>query len=335
VRAQATREGTVILAQCSELPAQAQAISVDPRILSSRKTVFLVALLAVTFFCYWPTVALLGQSWISNSQYSHGGLVPCFALVLLWLRRGKLQGIEIGWHGWGIALLFVAGGLRLAAAYFYFDWLDAFSLLICLAGAVAFWGGRSALAWSWPAIAFLVFMIPLPYRFESALGLPLQRMATLASTYILQTVGIPALAEGNTILLSEVRMGIVEACSGLSMLLTFFALSTAVALLINKPLWEKACIVLSAVPIGIAANVIRISSTGVLHETVGHELADLVFHNLAGLLMMPLALGLLWLEMRFLSRLLVAPEPRSVSIPTPMNLRPRTFANLVAQPGKP
>ena len=45
----------------------------------------------------------------------------------------------------------------------------------------------------------------------------------------MQTLGRPALAEGNVILLNDVELGIVEACSGLRMLVVFFALSTAVA----------------------------------------------------------------------------------------------------------
>ncbi|MFO1532156.1 MAG: archaeosortase/exosortase family protein, partial [Thermoplasmatota archaeon] len=47
-------------------------------------------------------------------------------------------------------------------------------------------GGRTALRWSWPALAFLLFMVPLPFRLEKALAHPLQRVATLASTYALQ-----------------------------------------------------------------------------------------------------------------------------------------------------
>jgi exosortase len=303
----------------------------------------MASLAVILFWAYLPTVGELGYRWATSSEYSHGVLVPCFALALLWLRRKRLAAVKAGWNGWGIVLLLVGGTLRLLSARVYFDWLDAFSLLPCLAGAAVFWGGCAALRWSWPAIAFLVFMIPLPSRFEVALGFPLQRIATLSSTYILQTVGIPALAEGNVILLSEVRLEVINACSGLSMLLTFFALSTAVALLIDRPLWEKTIIVGSAVPIGVAANVIRIACTGMLHETVGHEMADLVFHTLAGWLMPPLALGLLWLEMRILNRLLVTPSkpalviiPRSITGASIKNPRRETTASqLLAQTGRP
>jgi exosortase len=276
--------------------------------LATRQVLLLAGLSFSLFWVYLPTVRELFYQWSTDSQYSHGYLVPAFALFLLWLRKEPWAKVVPGVYPWGLLLIFVGGLLRFVAGYIYFDWLDAFSLLPCLAGLAVFLGGRQALQWSWPAIAFLVFMIPLPFQLKMALGLPLQRIATIGSSYTLVTLGLPALAEGNTILLNDVQLGIVEACNGLSMLMIFFALTVAVAILIERPLWEKSLIVLSTVPIALVANVIRISVTGILHQTVSHSLADLVFHDLAGWLMMPLGLGLLWIELKLLSRILI-PTP--------------------------
>src|SRR5690606_18419528 len=109
-----------------------------------------------------------------------------------------------------------------AAGLAYVEWAEAAALVLTLAGLFALLGGRPALGWAWPALLFLLFMIPLPFRVEHALSHPLQRAATLGSTFVLQTVGLPALAEGNVIVLESGRIGVVEACSGLSMLLIFF-----------------------------------------------------------------------------------------------------------------
>jgi exosortase len=179
------------------------------------------------------------------------------------------------------------------------------------------------LRWSWPAIAFLAFMVPLPYRLEVALAHPLQRVATKASNYSLQTLGLPAVAEGNVIFMNESQIGVVEACSGLSMLMIFFALSTALTFVVDRPWWQKLLLVLSAIPIALIANITRITVTGVMHETVGHELANLVFHDLAGWLMMPFALILMWIELQIFARLFVevarpariAVSPLEVSAP--------------------
>jgi exosortase len=257
---------------------------------------------------YWSTLATVADRWAHDPRYSHGYFVPLLALALLWSRRSCLAGNRAQPSGWGLPLLGGAALVRLAAAHFYFEWLDALSLLPCLAGLVVLLIGWPGIRWAWPAILFLVFLLPLPYQMEVGLAHPLQRIATLGSTYGLQTLGVSALAEGNVIVVGERRIGVADACSGLGMLVTFFALSTALALLVRRPLADRAVIFLSAIPIGVFTNVVRITATGLLYQTAGPELAGAVFHHLAGWLMMPLAAGLLWLELILLDHLLVAPD---------------------------
>jgi exosortase/archaeosortase family protein len=117
------------------------------------------------------------------------------------------------------------------------------------------------------------------------------------------------------ILLNEVEIGVVEACSGLRMLVIFFALSTGVALLTRRPLWEKTLLVASAIPIALMANITRITATGILHELdVGSAVTNAVFHDLAGWLMMPLGLALLGIELTLLNSLLL--EPATSLVPS-------------------
>jgi exosortase len=287
--------------------------------------IFLVAALAVLgaslVWAHWTTLTELARRWAHDPQYSHGYLVPGFAVALLWLRRDRLRKAACAPSWWGLVVLGGGIGLRLVGTYYHYVWLEAVSLLPCVAGLFVTVGGWPAWRWSWPAVAFLFYMIPLPYRVAVTLSGPLQRMATIAATFALQTLGLPALAEGNVILLNEVELGVVEACSGLRMLVIFFAISTAVALVSRRPLGDRIAIVVSAVPIALFSNLLRIIVTGVLHETVGSAIANAVFHDLAGWLMMPLALGLLWLELAILSRLLIDPKP--AALPRPAGNRPR------------
>jgi exosortase len=276
-----------------------------PPFVSWRLLIAPVALGAALLWAFAPTLAELAHRWSAGSQYSHGYLVPVFAVVLLWLRRDRCAAIVPCFSWWGVAFLTGGVALRFAGEYLYMDWIDAFALLPCLAGLTLLLGGKPALGWAWPAIGFLAFMVPLPYRLEVGMAHPLQRVATLASTYALQTLSLPALSEGNVIVINETRIGVVEACSGLSMLVIFFALSTAFGFLIERSLWQKVLLIVSAVPIALIANITRITVTGVMHETVGHEAADAFFHDLAGWLMMPFALVLLWLELKGLDRLFV------------------------------
>jgi exosortase/archaeosortase family protein len=79
------------------------------------------------------------------------------------------------------------------------------------------------------------------------------------------------------------------------------------SLLIQRPLWEKVLVGFSALFIGVVTNILRITVTAFLYEYVGAELADKVFHDLAGWLMMPAATLLLWLELYLLSKLFITP----------------------------
>jgi exosortase len=271
-------------------------------------TGLLVATTGVVVWSYWTTLAEVVSRWATDPQYSHGFLVPLFSLYLLWMRRGHLEAADLRPRWWGVGLVALAAAMRLAGYYFFQSALDSGSLLVCLAGLAAAAGGRRALIWSGPSILFLAFMLPLPYRLQMMLGGTLQRVATVASTYALQTLGVPAVSEGNVILLTNTRLGVIEACNGLSMLMTFFALATAVAILAPRSRPEKIVIFLSAVPIAVLANVIRITATGLLFEASQGELAHMVFHDLAGWLMMPLALGMLLAELFILGRVLVPVE---------------------------
>ena len=227
------------------------------------------------------------------------------------------------WIGLGVIAVGVIA--RIIAVQTDIEPLEALALLPTVLGLVLLVGGWSVLRWSWPALAFLAFMLPLPFSLETALALPLRRLATQMSTFALQTLGCPALAEGNIIFIEDIRLGVEEACSGLGMLMTFFALATAMAMIVHASLPYRLLLVGSAIPIAILANVIRISATGVAYHLLGRdsELAQVIYHDLAGWLMMPMALGMLWLELQFLTHLFVE-ESVDAAAPLPLMMRTRS-----------
>jgi exosortase/archaeosortase family protein len=72
------------------------------------------------------------------------------------------------------------------------------------------------------------------------------------------------------------------------------------ALLMKRPWFDRALILASAVPVAVLSNVLRIALTGVLYNEGGKELGDKVFHDFAGWMMMPIALAVLWAELKLL-----------------------------------
>jgi exosortase len=300
--------------------------------------IVLVVGLAVIVWAYWPAYLDLSHEW-DNPQYSHGYLVPFFALGLLWLRRQHVASIRMDLYRWGLPVLALAALLRFAENFRVgiegvdqifagVEWFDNVSLLVFLTGLTLLVSGWPGLRWAGPSILFLLFMIPMPYRLSEQFAWELQRLGTIASTYVIQTIGLPAVADGNRIIinrgeeLSETVLGVAEACSGLRMLLVFFALSTAVAFLMRGTWWERVLVFLSAVPIALIANITRISVTGVLYVYADEKLAHDVFHDWAGWLMMPFALALLWIELKIFGRLFVEARQRRPKLMPLLGARP-------------
>jgi exosortase len=270
-----------------------------------------IALLAAFLWAYWPTLIEMVGQWINQPDYSHGFLVVPISLFFLWSRRARLRLDLLRPSIYGAAVVLLASVMRVAAGAFFLGPLDGWTIPLWIAGAVWLLCGWQCLKWSLPAIVFLWFMIPIPFRAESLLSVPLQAVATKLSTACLVMLGQPALAEGHTIWLGDHQLFIEEACSGLRIFVGIFALAFAFALFSRWSWWQKALAVAAVLPIAIVANVTRIVATGLLHQLVSGEAAMRFSHDLSGLVMIPFAALLFWLFLIYLDRLF--PEVEALS----------------------
>jgi exosortase len=211
----------------------------------------------------------------------------------------------------GVGMILIATLLRLFAAHKVNFSLDRMTLLMAIGGAFVLVGGLTCLKWAGPPILFLLFMFPWPRPFVDGIMRPMQTLATMMSAYALQTLGIDALRDGNRILLENVPLNVAEQCSGLRMLTIFIAISLALAMIsTHRPMWERIVIVLSSPVIALLVNAIRITITGLLLSfEVGEEAFHRMIHDGAGLIMMPMAIGFLFLEMQVLQRIIIEDEP--------------------------
>jgi exosortase/archaeosortase family protein len=182
--------------------------------------------------------------------------------------------------------------------------------------------------WAWAPIASLMFMYPLPDEATRYLLGPLQTVATILSTYTLQTIGLDAFRDGNRIILGDGQvLGVVDACSGLKMLTIFVWLAVMLMMVGGLEWWENLVIAASAIPIALACNAFRITVAGILYHfedslqgvstslagmgllEQGQSLAEAFHDSLpAAVLMMLMAVGFLVLEMKILSYLVVVEE---------------------------
>lgn len=263
------------------------------------------ALAAVLGWAYLPMLRVFADKWLNDPQYSHGLLVPFFSAFLMWRAWQNESLVLKPMPVVGCGLLVAILGLRAAAGALLFHQLDAASLLLALVAVSLAVGGVPLLKRTGPAIAFLVFMVPLPYELERNVGGPLKTAATVSSTFLLQTLGLPAIRDGNLILIDEVRLGVVDACSGLKMMVTFAAFSVGAVLMMQRSRFEKLMVLLGIVPIAVLTNVLRITATGVSFSNVSDKGMQDFLHDMHGWLMMPVGLVLLAVELWMLKKLVL------------------------------
>lgn len=303
----------------------------------------MVVLAVVLGWVYWPTFRELYETWSTSPDYSHGFLVPFFAAYLLLRTRTATPTEPKAWPWLGFSLLTVALVLRLVGAGTSFLPLEGFSFVLCLTALVTLFGGRVGLRRYWAPLVFLLFMLPLPYEASRLMGAELQRLATISSTFLLQCMGQPAIAEGNRILIEDVTLNVVEACSGLRMLMTFIAFCVAAVMLMERHWIVKGIVLLSAVPIALFTNILRITATGMAHILLHDSdrkasVLDFI-HDFNGWVMMPIGLTFLLLELWVLKHLLierttmahqpVAPRPTPTTPVAPTEAPKPRFASVI------
>lgn len=291
--------------------------------LHSAVLVSCVAMIAAIVWAYWPTLSNMVHAWESQPDYSHGYLVIPLALFFLWTRRGSLARDEMSPSWWGALFLLTVMAVRVSAGRYYLIPLDGWTLPLTIAGAVWLLWGAKTLRWSAPAIAFLWFMVPIPYSAERWLSVPLQSLATKLSTIALVMLGQPAIAEGNVILLGDHTLFVEEACSGMRIFIGIFALAFAFALFSRWSWWQKGIVLLSVLPVAIAANVTRIVVTGLLYQWVSSDAGQKFSHDVAGFVMIPFAALIFWLVLIFVDKLFPLVEQVS---PTAELFRPQSVA---------
>ena len=185
------------------------------------------------------------------------------------------------------------------------QWTETATLLPAIACITWTYGGWPLLRLVWPAIAFLVFMLPLPPNLNDMIAMPLQTFAATGSCFLLQLSGFWAIQQGNVINLDTPHgptpLDVALACNGLRMLMTMCATITATVILYPMPNWKRFTLLVSAVPIALVSNMIRIVTTGWCYYLFTGSAAKEWAHDVSGWMMMPLALALVALELVVLS----------------------------------
>ena len=263
-----------------------------------------VAALLLTVIAYHPTFAWLIMSWLGNSYYSHGFLVPLISLVLVWrLQRRRIsESSALAVFGRSFAVSLVLAGLGLGihilalARQLYL--VSATSLIPVLSGIVLALGGVGTLRHLAFPLGFLFLMIPLPYLEKSTPYLA--RWVASAAATITRAAGLVVTVSGARVELPGTALVIGAPCSGVNSLAALMTLAVLYAFLVRGPLVARLALVALALPIALLANLVRVCLLVFLAHYLGEAAATRYFHDWSSPFLFILALGMLILVGKWL-----------------------------------
>lgn len=266
-----------------------------------------LAISAALVFVYGVVLWKLGHDWWTDENYSHGLLIPFIIGYIVWTQREHFTGVAAR------PSVLLGGGLVLLALLMLFAgtagaelFMQRISLVFMLAGIVFYFWGYRLLRLLLVPLGLLILAIPIPAIIFNKVAFPLQLFASRCAVWSMSLLDIPVLRQGNVIELLPLgaretrKLEVVEACSGIRSLMTLLTLAVVfayftypssgdgteekgpLAWLRSYAWWRSVVIVLSAVPIAILTNALRVSGTGVLSHYYGTEVADGFFHSFSG-----------------------------------------------------
>ena len=289
------------------------------------QAVILAGLLAIH---YRPVIERLVYMWRNYGDWSHGFIIPLFSLYYLYLRRHRMP---FGMDGGQASARLVGAGLLVLAFAIYVSFTlaqisypSSVALVISVAGVVLMVCNWPWARWSWFAIAFLIFALPLPDRLYVAMTMPLRFIAARVSAAVLSLVPGMAAEPVGAVVEYFYRgrantLDIEQACSGMRLLITMTALGVAMAFLSERPLWHRLVMILACVPIAIFCNIIRVTATGFMVVFEREDLARGFWHTMLGLGMLAIAFSLYGALSYVLNHLYIehdSDEPTTAVAPT-------------------
>ncbi|MCK4752490.1 MAG: exosortase/archaeosortase family protein [Planctomycetes bacterium] len=266
------------------------------------------------FFCLFNNeIKPIVHRWQTDGSWSHGFLIPFFSLYFI--NQSKTEILNLKPKPNYLGLFFLICGILfypLNVVHFQYGYLNAIIMIATLGAMMLFLGGWALVKYTWLPIVYLIFAVPLPQRYYVSLTMPMRLLATKVTTALLNLVNeLQATASGVIIEVvykgqrMQPALNVAEACSGMRLLMAFLALGVAMAYLHYRPAWQRIVLLASIIPIAIFCNIIRVTVTGFIYVLIHPKYAQGIYHDMLGLMMLPLAFGLYGLIAWFMSNLFV------------------------------
>lgn len=229
---------------------------------------------------------VLYDSWNKETRYEHGVMFP-FIIVGLFIYQWKSIKSTVGQGEWYGLIPFFLGCVLFLVAYRVIQWRVGIGALpFIISGMIWYlWGRKTALVTAFP-VFYMWLSIPLP-DVQQATG-PLQNISVKISQALCTLCNVDTYAVGAKIFSTNNNwepLEIDEACSGIRSLMALIMISSAWAYLANMSLWKRGILLVSAIPLSIIGNGLRVASIFIMAEYGNEEFARKTWHDNSGLLL--------------------------------------------------
>ncbi len=250
-----------------------------PSFLRRTETLLYVLIVVLSALVLLPTLRWLANEWWSNDYYSHGVLVPLVSAYFAWRLLPRLERRP---SNLGVLLLAAALVLYLIALFQRAYFVAALGMIALFAGIIWYlWGGQALKRLAFP-LAFLIFMVPLP--FIEGGSLPLSLITGQISTTLMQAVGMDITVSGASVTLPNANLVVGAQCSGLRSIVALFTLVAVFAYIVHGPWYSKLILFLMAIPIAILGNIFRVSTLLWVADRWGVQVGFTYYHDYSGIL---------------------------------------------------
>lgn len=256
---------------------------------------------------YWRDLKILADEAVRAEALSHVLSVPLFVgLLLYWkrdlfkasvamdslLKKSKNKFLD---ELVGLSLCLIALLIYWYGSYtFYPLEYHMLSLPIFVAGFMLVLFNIKTLKMLIIPVLLLAFLVPIPSDMAYVLGGNLANFNTQASYAILKCFGLPVTLNATygspTIALTKSSEQSVEftvglPCSGIYMLTAFFMFAVFLAAIMQTSIAEKVLVFILGFAVFETLNIIRITAIIFVAYIFGEEIAMLIFHAAAGLIL--------------------------------------------------
>jgi exosortase len=255
----------------------------------TRQTLHLAAICLLTLMVFWPATRAAVRLSLSDQRYAHTIFAPFVcALSIYWNRKELLKDTRYSLLA-GVPLLSLSVLLGLivmrewsprdeAARLFpitltiIFAWISAY--VLCY--------GVGALKRAIYPLACLLLALPPPSALMDRIITSCQNASANLTYAILESFRVPVVRVGMNFFIPGLRFEVAPECSGIHSALAFLVASILAAYLFLRPAWARSILILSAIPLAIFKNAVRIAVIALLGAYVDRRFIDGPFHHVYG-----------------------------------------------------